>query len=163
MYSLAGGSDYEEINATTPEAYLFFGGYYRIDHQQSFSVTLIDDPFFELDEENFTLELRFDPFFIIPTFGDLPLFNIILSPNTTTIDIIDNEGIITLMTPFSYSMYATIVASGVVIGFLNTSYTVNETDGLVNIQIGIINPGILRTSVVVTFSVQSDLRGKPNL
>ena len=60
-------------------------------------------------------------------------------------------------------MYAITVASGVVIGFLNTCYTVNETDGLVNIQIGIINPGFLRTSVVVTFSVQSDLRGKPSL
>ena len=162
IYSLAGGSDYEEINATAPEAYLFLDGY-GIGRQQSFSVTLIDDPFFELDEENFMLELRVDPFFIIPTFRDLPLFNIILSPNTTTIDIIDNEGIIALMTPFSYSMYATIVASGVVIGFLNTSYTVNETDGLVNIQIGIINPGILRTSVAVTFSVQSDLRGKLSL
>ena len=60
-------------------------------------------------------------------------------------------------------MYAITVAYGIVIGFLNTSYTVNETDGLVNIQIGIINPGFLRTSVAVTFSVQSDLRGKLSL
>ena len=67
-------------------------------------MTLIDDSFFELDEENFTLELRFDPFFTIPTFGDLPLLNIILSPNTTTIDITDNEGIIALMTHYSHTV-----------------------------------------------------------
>ena len=35
------------------------------------------------------------------------------------------------------------VLLGVVIGFLNTSYTVNKDDGLVNIQVGIINEGII--------------------
>ena len=59
--------------------------------------------------------------------------------------------------------YNNIIAPGVVIGFLNTSYTVNESDGLVNIQIGI--DGLLRTSVTVNFSIsqnQSD-RGRSNL
>lgn len=58
-----------------------------------------------------------------------------------------------------------IVAFEVVIGFLNTSYTVDENNGLVNIQIGIINFTVLRTSLVVNFSIsqnQSDW-GKPNL
>ena len=54
------------------------------------------------------------------------------------------------------------MASGVVIGFLNTSYTVNETDGLVSIQIGIINQGFLRSVVAVSFSIRSDLRSKFN-
>ena len=57
-------------------------------------MTIIDDPFFELEVENFALELRFDPFFI-PLLEDAYLQspNIILSPNTTTIEIMDNEGI----------------------------------------------------------------------
>ena len=58
-----------------------------------------------------------------------------------------------------------IIAFEVVIGFLNTSYTVDENDGLVNIQIGIINFTVLRTSLVVNFSIsqnQSD-QGEPNL
>ena len=58
-----------------------------------------------------------------------------------------------------------IVASEVVIGFLNTSYTVDENDGLVNIQIGIINFTVLSTSLVVNFSISQNQpdRGKPNL
>ena len=45
-----------------------------------------------------------------------------------------------------------IALLGVVIGFLNTSYTVNKDDGLVNIQVGIINEGImLGISVEVRF------------
>ena len=41
------------------------------------------------------------------------------------------------------------------IGFLNTSYTVGESDGLVNIQIGI-NNGSLPTSVAVNFSISEN-------
>ena len=51
------------------------------------------------------------------------------------------------------------------IGFLNTPYTVNKDDGLVNIQVGIINGGSVQTSVAVIFFIsqsQSD-RGKSNL
>ena len=45
---------------------------------------------------------------------------------------------------------------GVAIGFLNTSYTVNKDDGLVNIQVGIINEGImLGISVEVRFFIIS--------
>ena len=47
-------------------------------------MTIIDDPIFELDE-SFTLELRFDPFALEPP------SNVILSPNTTTVDVIDNN------------------------------------------------------------------------
>ena len=47
-------------------------------------MTIIDDSQPEFDE-NFMLELKFDPFSTPPS-------NVILSPNTTTVDIIDNEG-----------------------------------------------------------------------
>ena len=40
----------------------------------------------------------------------------------------------------------------VVIGFLNTSYTVGESDSQVNIQIGVIR-GSLQIPVVVEFSI----------
>ena len=82
VYSLAGGSDYREINAVALD-YLTFNDVTR---RQSFNVTIIDDPLFELDVEDFTLELRFDPFVISPP------SNVILHPNTTTVDIVDNEG-----------------------------------------------------------------------
>ena len=55
---------------------------------------------FEFDE-SFTLELRFDPSAL-----ELPS-DVILSPNTTTVDIIDNEGIKTI--PISLKVYATIL------------------------------------------------------
>ena len=41
------------------------------------------------------------------------------------------------------------------IGFLNTSYTVGESDGAVNIQIGVIR-GSLQTPVVVNFTTNAD-------
>ena len=44
--------------------------------------------------------------------------------------------------------------SEVVIGFLNASYTVGESDGVANIQIGIIQ-GSLERSVVVQFSTNA--------
>ena len=53
-------------------------------------MTIIDDTIFEADE-NFALELRFDPFALEP-----PPSNVILCPNTTAVDIIDNEGIKTI-------------------------------------------------------------------
>ena len=45
--------------------------------------------------------------------------------------------------------------AAVVIGFLNTSYTVNENDGVANIQIGVIQ-GSLERSVAVRFSTNAD-------
>ena len=43
-----------------------------------------------------------------------------------------------------------------VIGFLNTSYTVNKNDGLVNIQVGIIEEELLQISVAVIFSISQN-------
>ena len=40
-----------------------------------------------------------------------------------------------------------------VIGFLNTSYTVGESDGVANIQIGVIQGSLYNISVVVQFSI----------
>ena len=53
------------------------------------------------------------------------------------------------------------------IGFLNTSYTVNKDDGLVDIQVGLTNEGVILLGTVqkVRFFIsqsQSD-RGKSNL
>jgi hypothetical protein len=87
VYSLAGGSDYQEIIALNIDVFLTFDDNNR---QRSFDVTIIDDPLFELDQ-NFTLELRFDPFALEPP------SNVILFPNTTTVDITDNEGIIIII------------------------------------------------------------------
>ena len=71
-----------------------------------------------------------------------------------------------LMTAYCYCIiiiHAITVATGVVIGFLNTSYHVNETDGLVDIQIGIIEQGILRSSVTVSFSISQNQSDKGKL
>ena len=82
VYSLAGGSDYREINAIDLN-YLTFDNANR---QQSFDVTIIDDSLFELDVEDFTLELRFDPFAISP-----PSNPVILCPNVSTVEILDDD------------------------------------------------------------------------
>ena len=82
--SLVGGSDYQEIRALNLDVFLTFDNNNR---QHTFDVTIEDDSMVELDE-SFTLELRFDPFA-----RELPsLTNVILSPNTTTVDVVDNEG-----------------------------------------------------------------------
>ena len=97
MNSLVGGSDYQDIAALNLDVFLTFNDAFR---QRSFVVTIRDDPLFEFDE-SFTLELGFDPFAFEPP------SNVILHPNTTTIDIIDNEGIKTI--PISLKVYAIIV------------------------------------------------------
>ena len=81
VYSLAGGSDYQEINAIDLN-YLTFDNENR---RRSFDVAIIDDPLFELDVEDFTLELRFDPFAVSPP------SNVILHPNVSTVEILDND------------------------------------------------------------------------
>ena len=81
-YSLVGGSDYREIRANFFDVFLTFDNFIR---QESFDVTIIDDSLFEVDVEEFTLELRFDPFAL-----ELPA-NVILSPNVSTVEIIDND------------------------------------------------------------------------
>ena len=87
MNSLAGGSDYQEISALNLDVFLTFDDANR---QRSFDVTIIDDTIVERDE-SFTLELIFDSFV-----SDSPS-NIVLSPNTTTVNITDIEGIILLL------------------------------------------------------------------
>ena len=81
VYSLAGGSDYQEINAIDLN-FLTFNSANRL---RSFNVVIIDDSLFELDVEYFTLELRFDPFVISPP------SNVILSPNVSTVKILDDD------------------------------------------------------------------------
>lgn len=44
----------------------------------------------------------------------------------------------------------------VTIGFMNTFYMVNESDGLINIQIGVTNNGSLQTSVPVNFFISQN-------
>ena len=78
--------DYQEIIALNLDVFLTFNDANR---QRSFNVTIIDDPILELGE-SFTLELRFDP-----SASESPS-NVILSPNTTTAEVTDNEGIILL-------------------------------------------------------------------
>ena len=83
VYSLAGGSDYAEIIAANLDVFLIFDDNNR---RQSFNVDILDDLFLELDVEEFTLELRFDPFALQhPS-------NVILSPNVSTVEIFDDDG-----------------------------------------------------------------------
>ena len=82
VYSLAGGSDYAEIIDANLDVFLTFDNDNR---QQSFSVVILDDSPLELDVEDFTLELRFDPFALFQP------SNVILSPNICTIEILDND------------------------------------------------------------------------
>ena len=82
MYSPVGGSDYRSIIAQNFDVILTFSDANR---RESFSVVIIDDPLFELDVENFTLELRFDPFGPPPS-------NVILSPDVATVEILDDDG-----------------------------------------------------------------------
>ena len=82
MYSPVGGSDYQNISAMNFDVILTFD---ETNRRQSFPVVIIDDPLFELDVEDFTLELRFDPF-------GQPPSNVILSPNISTIEILDDDG-----------------------------------------------------------------------
>ena len=85
--SLAGVLDYQEIIALNLDEFLNFNDANR---QRSFDVTIIDDSLLEVDVEDFTLELRFDPFALEPP------ANVVLNPNVSTVEIIDDEGIILL-------------------------------------------------------------------
>ena len=82
VYFLAGGSDYAEISALNFDVFLIFD---NLSHQQSFDVAIVNDPLLEFDVEDFTLELRFDPFALEPP------SNVILRPNVSTIEIIDDD------------------------------------------------------------------------
>jgi hypothetical protein len=84
---LVGGSDYREISLL-----LTFDDANR---QHSLDVAIIDDSLFELDEI-FTLELIFGPL--------APPSNVILSPNTTTVDVMDNDGIIFIIDTIPISL-----------------------------------------------------------
>ena len=80
MY-LAGGDDYQQIRAALLDVILTFNNTNR---RQSFNVTILDDSIFELDVEDFMLELKFDPFLT-------PSSNVILNPNISTIEILDDD------------------------------------------------------------------------
>ena len=81
--SLVGGSDYREIRVDFFDVLLIFDNDNR---QLSFSVRIINDSVFECDVEDFTLELRFNPFALDP-----PPSNVILSINISTVEIRDDD------------------------------------------------------------------------
>lgn len=78
IIDLAGGSDYQSILIS-----LIFDNDNR---QLSFEVDILNDLFLESDFEDFTLELRFNTFTLIP-----PPSNVILSPNISCIEILDDD------------------------------------------------------------------------
>ena len=78
---LVGGSDYQEISAPRLEVLLSFDHFNR---RQSFSVTIIDDLIVE-DAESFTLQLRFDPYELLPP------SSVRLSPNVSVVTILDDD------------------------------------------------------------------------
>ena len=73
---------YREVSVANFDVLLIFYNKFR---RQSFSVNITDDSFFEQDVENFTLELRFDPFTPPPS-------NVKLCPNVSTVEILDDDG-----------------------------------------------------------------------
>ena len=77
--SLVGGEDYGEINAALLDVFLFFDENNR---RQSFNVTIVNDSTIE-NTENFTLELRLDPFDTTS--------NVLLTPNVSMVSIIDDD------------------------------------------------------------------------
>ena len=81
--SLVGGSDYREIRVNFFDVLLIFDNDNR---QLPFDVTIEDDSLFERDMEDFTLELRFNPFALEPP------SNVILRPNIFTVEIRDDDG-----------------------------------------------------------------------
>ena len=81
-YLLAGRSDYAEISALNLDVFQIFD---NLNRWQSFDVAIVDDSLLELDVEDFTLELRFDPFALEPP------SNVILRPNVSTIEIVDDD------------------------------------------------------------------------
>ena len=52
-----------------------------------FSVAITNDSFFEMDVEDFSLELRFSPFGAPPS-------NVQLRPNVSVVEILDDDGMI---------------------------------------------------------------------
>ena len=92
LNSLAGGSDYQQIRATSFDVFLTFSDANR---QRSFDVTIIDDSSRE-DAESFSLELV--------TLDPRPS-NVILNPNVSVVTILDDNdptaGIIILTTLFN--------------------------------------------------------------
>ena len=79
--TVVGGEDYTEINAETLDQFLEFSDANR---RLSFNVTIINDNQSEA-REDFSLELRFDPFLVAVPAG------VTLSPNVTTFTIEDDD------------------------------------------------------------------------
>ena len=84
VYSLVGGSDYQEIFAVDLNPFLIFDNNAR---QQTFNVAITNDSFFEMDVEDFSLELRFNPFAAPPS-------NVQFRPNVSVVEILDDDGMI---------------------------------------------------------------------
>lgn len=141
-YLLVGGSDYQEINAAIRDVFLTFD---NINRRRSFNLNIINDSFVDLDVENFTLELKFDSFEIPPP------SNVILSPNISTVHIIE-EGNDNLHDNLS---------SVAVIGFLNTTLSALEGEITINFPIGVMQ-GYLDTLVTVLFTTEeATAKGTP--
>ena len=79
--TVVSGEDYTEINAETLDQFLMFDDANR---RLSFNVTIISDNQSE-KRENFSLELRFDPFLVNVPAG------VTLSPDVTIITIEDDD------------------------------------------------------------------------
>ena len=75
-----GGDDYVEINVQNFDVLLQFNDATR---RMSFEVTIIDDNLVETVED-FNLELRYDPFFAVPS-------GVVLSPNVSSVYILDDD------------------------------------------------------------------------
>ena len=80
MNSLVGGEDYRQINAAVLDVFLTFDENNR---RLSFDVTITNDFTIE-NSENFSLELRFDPFSTTPS-------NVLLAPNVSMVVIMDDD------------------------------------------------------------------------
>ena len=109
-------------------------------------MAITDDSFFELDNENFTLELKFNPL-------EITASNVVLNPNASVFTILDDDG--NIFYDQNYVKIINIIIIVVVIGFLNTLYTVDGSDEVANIQIAVIQ-GSLQRSVMVNLTIAAD-------
>ena len=88
-----------EISAQNFDVTLTFQDLFR---RLSFEVTIIDDNLFESVEE-FNLELRFDPFFAVPS-------GVELRPNVSTVYILDDNSNGTISNGFNDTLLITVLS-----------------------------------------------------
>ena len=120
------GADYEELTTL-----LTFNSMVVIN---VVTITIINDGAAE-DVENLSAVL---------SFHQLPPPAVILKPNSTVVEIHDNDGMLIII---MLSLIILFFLTEVYIGFTSPQFVKNEGDGLINLEIGVIS-GLLQKEVI---------------